>query len=115
MFAGRNDMNCKKAEKEITDFLNKEMDIYKLSDFLSHIDKCEDCKEELSIQFLVTEGLNALENGDSYDLNNSLDARLAEARHSISVNRRLFWIRNIAFGVVIAVFIAFVWLIYMFL
>ncbi|MDE6318231.1 MAG: zf-HC2 domain-containing protein, partial [Lachnospiraceae bacterium] len=55
------DMNCKEAEKMIPSFLNGELDGYDLAEFVEHIEECPECKEELSIQFLVAEGLEQLE------------------------------------------------------
>jgi len=108
-------MDCKKIEKKIPTFLNNDMDIYTLKSFLSHIDNCPECKEELTIQFLVSEGINALETGDSYDLQDALDKRIYKSHHEIRVNKRLFWLRNIVFFVVLLLFIVFVYHIYMFL
>lgn len=108
-------MDCKKVEKKIPAFLNNEMDIYMLKSFLGHIDNCPECREELTIQFLVTEGINVLETGDSYDIKEALENRLAKAHHEIRVNKRLFWVRNIVFAVSIILFFVFVYFIYMFM
>lgn len=108
-------MDCKRVEKKIPKFLNNEMDVYSLKAFLKHVESCPECKEELSIQFLVTEGMNALENGDSYDLKNALENRLKKSYHEIDVNNRLFWIRNIVFALSIVLLLVCIALIYFYL
>ena len=47
-------MDCKAAEKLIPDFIRGRMETRTAKHFLSHVEKCPSCKEELSIQFLVT-------------------------------------------------------------
>ena len=46
-------MNCKETEKKIPSFLHDELDGSKLEEFIDHVESCPECKEELSIQFLV--------------------------------------------------------------
>ena len=59
-------MKCKEAEKEIPSFLNDELDGRDLAEFVDHIEDCPECMEELSIQFLVAEGLEQAKIGDFY-------------------------------------------------
>ena len=69
-------MNCKEFEKNIPDFLT-------LQEFGEHMRECPGCKEELVIQFLVTEGMQRLEDGDAFDLQRELELRLAEAKRKV--------------------------------
>lgn len=73
-------MTCKEFEKMIPDFLERKLDFMTLKRFGRHMEQCGDCCEELEIQFLVTEGMLRLEEGDSFDLQGELAARLEEAR-----------------------------------
>ena len=50
-------MNCKEFEKNIPDFISGKLDFLTLQEFGEHMEKCPGCKEELVIQFLVTEGM----------------------------------------------------------
>ena len=50
-------MDCKEFNGLIQDFLHDRLDEMKLSEFLSHIEECEDCRDELRIQYLIYEGL----------------------------------------------------------
>ena len=76
-------MTCVEFERLIPDFLEQKMDILTLRKFVEHMDSCEDCQEELAIQFLVTEGLQRLEEGDALDLQKELEVRLDEARNRV--------------------------------
>ncbi|MCM1569271.1 MAG: zf-HC2 domain-containing protein [Roseburia sp.] len=73
-------MNCKEFEKRIPDFIKQKMDYETLKEFDGHMSSCERCKEELTIQFLVTEGMQRLEEGDAFDLYKELEARLLDAK-----------------------------------
>ena len=74
-------MTCKEIEKIIPSFLNDDLDTDDLREFMDHIVNCEECMEELSIQFLVRVGLSRLEAGNVFDLKNELDYRMDEAEH----------------------------------
>ncbi|NBJ91605.1 zf-HC2 domain-containing protein [Parablautia muri] len=76
-------MVCKEIENMIPAFLADDLDTEDLRDFMEHVDNCEECMEELSIQFLVLEGLARLEAGNVFDLQNELKVRLEEAAHSL--------------------------------
>ncbi|MCM1267566.1 MAG: zf-HC2 domain-containing protein [Bacteroidales bacterium] len=99
-------MNCKEAEKKIPAFLNDELDGDDLAEFVEHIEACPDCKEELSIQFLVSEGMEQLEKGNNFNLQEALLATLDSADDRIRVNRLLrrvlFWL-EIAVAAAVAV------------
>lgn len=79
-------MNCRSYEKKIPDFIHKKMNYLQIKDFLGHTGKCESCKEELVIQFLIEEGMASLEDGDTFDLQAELNDRLEEARKKVNRN-----------------------------
>ena len=76
-------MNCKEFEKNIPDFIAGKLDFQTLQEFGEHMRECPGCKEELVIQFLVTEGMQRLEDGDAFDLQRELELRLAEAQRKV--------------------------------
>lgn len=80
-------MECKEIEKLIPGFVKNECTKEEEQILLEHIRKCPACKEELTIQFLLEEGLNRLEAGESFDLNNELEKRLS-AREEESKPRK---------------------------
>ena len=65
-------MDCKEFNSLIQDFLNDRLSEMKLSEFLGHIESCEDCRDELRIQYLIYEGLERLEAGDTFDVDKDL-------------------------------------------
>lgn len=70
-------MECKEVEKLIPKFIKKECSQQEEEKLIEHIRTCVECKEELTIHFLLEEGLNRLESGESFDLNAELEKRLA--------------------------------------
>ncbi|MCI8522222.1 MAG: hypothetical protein HFI62_03345 [Lachnospiraceae bacterium] len=100
-------MNCKEVEKKIFSFLQDDLDGRNLAEFVEHIDECPECMEELSIQFLVAEGMEQLEKGNSFNLQEALHDKLAEANYKIRLNRVLrhvlIWLEAaVAVAIVIA-------------
>lgn len=80
-------MNCKEIDKMIPEFLNKELSGRELNEFMEHISECPECKEELSIRFLVSEGMASLEDGNTFDLQEKLNRRLEEARRKLKIRK----------------------------
>ncbi len=73
-------MECREFEKKIPLYLKNSLDFETMEAFQDHMDQCDACKEELSIQFLVQEGMRHLENGDSFDLDKEFRNRLEISR-----------------------------------
>lgn len=69
-------MECKEAEKLIRKFNDDELEYKESVQFMEHIRECENCKEELAIQFLVAEGMANLEEGVAFDLQGELERRI---------------------------------------
>lgn len=82
-------MDCKEVEKKIPAFLEDELDGRELAEFVEHTKDCPECMEELSIQFLVAEGLEQLEQGNNFNLQEALVRRLGNADDRIRLNRIL--------------------------
>ncbi|MCM1046185.1 MAG: zf-HC2 domain-containing protein [Candidatus Gastranaerophilales bacterium] len=76
-------MDCKEFERLIPDFIGRKLDFLTLKRFHTHMETCENCKEELEIQFLVSEGIQRLEEGDAFDLQKELDQRLIETKRKV--------------------------------
>ena len=82
-------MNCKEFEKMIPNFLNRQMDYKELKSFSEHMDSCLECREELTIQVLVSEGMVRLEEGSAFDLQKELAKRIQEAEHNMRIHKML--------------------------
>ena len=82
-------MNCKEFEKLIPNYIEKKMNYLTLKRFSEHMEHCENCKEELTIKFLVTEGIQRLEDGRAFDLQAELNGRFHEAKREIIKSGKL--------------------------
>ncbi len=80
-------MDCKETNKMIPAFLNKELNGKEMIKFMEHIATCPECKEELTIQFLVSEGMASLEDGSTFDLQKELDKQLEDARRKMRIRK----------------------------
>lgn len=76
-------MDCKEFEKLIPDFIGDRLEPRQLKKFIGHADACAECREELTIQILVMEGMARLEDGAAFDLSKEVETRLEEARRSV--------------------------------
>lgn len=85
-------MDCKKFERLIPLFLKQKMDFRLLKQFDEHMEQCPGCKEELVIQFLVTEGMQRLEEGNAFDLQSELDHLLEDARRRVKFHYRFVYL-----------------------
>lgn len=62
-------MTCREAEKLIVPYINDELTIDELDEFLEHVDSCDNCMEELEIHYMVDVGLKKLDEDDAtYDI-----------------------------------------------
>ena len=77
-------MDCKEFNSLIQDFLNDRLSEMKLSEFLSHIEECEDCRDELRIPYLIYEGLARLEEGATFDVDKDLSDYMQLQRKRLS-------------------------------
>ncbi len=94
-------MTCKDAEKLIPLFLDDDLDNQDLSDFLYHMESCTECKEELTIQFLVKVGMKRLEDGNTFNLRRELDGLLSDAGRRLKVRQNLVMFSYVLEGFVV--------------
>ena len=73
----------------ISPFLEDDLDNRDLAQFLDHMDTCPECREELTIQFLVLVGMKRLEDGNTFNLKEELDNMLRDARKKLKFRRSL--------------------------
>lgn len=99
-------MKCKETEKLIPLFLEDELDTDDLRDFMEHIETCDECKEELSIQFLVSEGMARLETGNVFNLQNELKLQIEGAEHTLKFRENMQWLLYALEGLVAVEIIA---------
>ena len=62
-------MTCMEAEKMVIPYINDQLSVTELEDFIEHIKTCENCREELEIHYMVDVGLKKLDEADgTYDI-----------------------------------------------
>ncbi len=84
-------MECKEIRKMIPRFIQDDLENKEIKAFIEHIGQCEECREELDIQYLVSEGIQRLEKGSTFDLQNELEMKLNKASRRIRARRRVLW------------------------
>ena len=82
-------MSCKDVEKIIPSFIARTLDEDRLEELMEHMDTCEICKEEFSIQLLVSEGMERLESGSSFNLAHSVKRRMEMGRNQLRTKEKL--------------------------
>lgn len=90
-------MTCIEAEKMVIPYIDDKLSLSELEEFMEHIKKCENCREELEIYYMVDVGLKKLdEDGGTYDIAGALRRKLEE---SAGVLRRLTLFRVTKYAV----------------
>lgn len=69
-------MDCKETRRCIRFFLKDEMDDNTAYEFVEHIHSCNECMEELTVEYLLFEGIRRLENADDIDVKSELEEKL---------------------------------------
>ena len=69
-------IDCKVIEKRIQHYLDNKLSPYEMQVFLDHIKECPDCKEELTIRYMVSEGLTKAEQDNEYNLLHGLEEKM---------------------------------------
>lgn len=54
-------MNCIEVQRLIMPFINKELDIDQLEDFVNHVNTCSNCMEELEVYYVLLSGMKQLD------------------------------------------------------
>ena len=104
-------MDCKEFEKKIPAFVANALDYRELKQFLAQVESCAECKEELTIQVLISEGMARLEEGSAFDLQKELKRRMQEAEKHIWLHRMF---RYIGITMAAAAFVAVILLVVIF-
>lgn len=103
--------------KRIPDFLDDAMNDSDLGDFLDHLKGCRDCREELSIQFLIDKSFEKLETGGTINLKRDMKEYIDLEDHRLRERRRLsraaYTLETLAILAFIAAFAAVITFIFM--
>lgn len=69
-------MTCMKAQGLITAFINDELEIDELEEFIRHIQSCEECMEELEVYYALLTAMKQLD--EDKNLSNDFSQELKE-------------------------------------
>lgn len=90
-------MTCMEAEKMVIPYINDQLTLPELEEFMEHIKTCENCREELEIYYTVDVGIKKLdEDSGTYDIAGDLKRKLEESK---GVLRRLLLFRITKYAV----------------
>ena len=96
-------MNCLESQGLIMKYINNELSGMQLEEFLEHIDRCPDCKEDLEIYYILTTGMNQLDNDyvDTYNFYEAFEKQLDRSRKDIDISSRGYLFKIIIFDLII--------------
>lgn len=87
-------LTCADIEKKIPEFFDNTLSGKQTLQFMEHIENCSECKEEVTIYYLATEGVTRLENGTAFDLDeelkDALHKRKKKGKISVILRRLLY-------------------------
>ena len=69
-------IDCTVCEQHMNSFIENNLVGETLWQFLTHVEKCPECFEELEIRYLIAEALGRIENGESINLKNELARKI---------------------------------------
>lgn len=99
-------ISCSECEKMIYPYLDNALSVSDLEIIYNHIKNCPSCMEELSIQFLVTKGIEAVDKSDNYNLVKSLKTKLDETETILKRARVSKIVTAILLSIILAVVLA---------
>ncbi len=97
-------MECSECEKKIADFIDRKLDSKDTLAFVKHVQLCDKCKEEFSIEFLVVNGLRKLDSAEAFDLQRELEELISSSVEWAEGRKRLY--REITLFAIFAAMIA---------
>lgn len=76
-------IDCRTSEQCMNDFVESKLVGEQLWQFLTHVEKCPECFEELETRYLIAEALNRLENGEVIDLRRELKNKIKFSKRAM--------------------------------
>lgn len=101
----RDPMDCKEFLRLVPIWLDGRLDGRLGNSFLEHMSRCEDCNEELHIQYLVREGTARLESGGNFNLDRELSDKVGAYRRKLRRRHRenvaVYWMEAVAAAAIV--------------
>lgn len=83
-------MLCPECVKKIKPFIEHKLDATDTLAFVHHTNECAECKEELSIEFLVVHGLRKLDSAEAFDLQRELNELIESSIEKANKHKRIY-------------------------
>ncbi len=94
---------CRSYRKNFSRFLNGKLEGKERRALLKHVEECEECREELRIQYLLQEGMFRLEHGGTFDINSDFERMMEEMQKESKQEIRRAWFFRVAMCVFLGV------------
>ena len=91
-------MNCQTAESMVTRYIEHDLSVEELEDFLDHVENCPSCYDELETYFIVHEAMQQLdeeEDGKVLDFKKLLEQEIRRSRRWIHQKRCLYFVTGL--------------------
>ena len=88
-------MKCSETEQAIQQYIDDQLTGPRLRDFLTHIEGCPKCYEEMEINYLIKEALLRLEDGKTFDLRKELKQKIQSSKSCLMLHEYLIAIRQL--------------------
>ena len=86
-------MTCEMAQEKITPFINDQLTVQELEDFICHVKNCRVCKDELAVYYALITAMKQLD--EDSDLSDNYIAELEEKLfYSESLIKRSRWLHR---------------------
>lgn len=98
-------MDCSEFAQKTPLWIKDELFGKEANRFLAHMETCDECREELHIQFLVKEGMERLESGESFNLDEELLTKVDNYKkrllHQHKMNVVIYWMEAVAIAAMV--------------
>lgn len=88
-------MKCSETEQAIQLYIDNQLTGPELRDFLTHIEECPKCYEEMEINYLIKEALLRLEDGKTLDLRKELQQKIQDSKNCLLIHEYLVAVRQL--------------------
>lgn len=99
-------MTCMEAQALITPFIIDQLDIVTLEQFIDHVEKCADCKEELEVYYALLTAMKQLDEDEevSADFAKELENKINDSQEKI-LRAKIVHIRKRVLFFILVIFI----------
>lgn len=88
-------MKCSDTEQYIQMYIDDRLTGPQLREFLTHIEECPRCYEEMEINYLIKEALIRLEDGTTFDLRRELQQKIQGSKNCLLIHEYLVAVRQV--------------------